>query len=70
MDLRNGQITIGELLSDPKVRKLVQQQFPGVFRHPMLQMAHQMPIYRAANMARRYVPQAKINQVLRMLEEL
>ncbi len=70
MNLRNGQITVGELLSNPAVRRLAQQEFPGIINHPMLHSAYNMPISQVMAMARGRVPQAKINRLLQTLESL
>lgn len=70
MNLRNGQITVGELLSNPAVRRLAQQEFPGIINHPMLHTAYNMPISRVIAMARGRVPQSKINRLLQTLETL
>lgn len=70
MDLRNGQITAGELMSNPKVRKILQQEFPWVLNHPMLHMVYTMPLNDAVRMARPYVPPAVIDRVLNMLKEI
>lgn len=70
MDLRNGQITAGELLSNPKVRMIMQQRFPWVLNHPMLQSVYPMSLNQAVDMAKQYVPPAVINQVLNMLKEI
>ena len=70
MDLRNGQIPVGELLSNPEVRKIAQQEFKGVLNHPMLQMFSHMPASSVVGIARGYVSQEKIDEVIRKLQEL
>lgn len=71
MDLRNNQITVGEVLSNPQARALMQRQFPALFRNQMmLRRAWNMPLGRALNMASRYVPQSVINQTLNQLRAL
>ncbi|MBE6907421.1 hypothetical protein [Marasmitruncus massiliensis] len=70
MNLRNGQITVGELLSNPAVRRLAQQEFPGIMNHPMLHSAYNMSISQVMTMARGRVPQVKINRLLQTLESL
>ncbi len=34
MDLRNGAISLGEIVRDPKARALVDREFPGILNHP------------------------------------
>ena len=36
MDLRKGQITIGELLADPVSRGVLERQFPHVVGRPIV----------------------------------
>ncbi len=59
MDLKNGRITIGELLSNPKVREYVK-----------LNMVRDMPLHQAVGYARGRVPQAKINEIINTLQNI
>ena len=36
MNLKNGQITVGEVLSNPNARALLQREYPALLNHPML----------------------------------
>jgi len=71
LNLRNNQITVGEVLNNPQARALMQRQFPVLFRNQtMLRRAWNMPLNQAMNMASRYVPQNVINQTLNQLRAL
>lgn len=70
MNLRNYQITVGEVLKNPSAKALVARSFPQALRHPMLGLAYSMPLKNVLNMARGSVPQSQINQLLSELEKL
>lgn len=71
MNLRNNQITVGEVLSNPRARAMMQRQFPILFRNQMmLRRAWNMPLSQAMNMASRYVSPSVINQTLDQLRAL
>ena len=44
MNLKNGQITVGEVLSNPNARALLQREYPALINHPMLGMARGMTL--------------------------
>ena len=68
MNLRNNQITVGEILANPQARTLLSLEFPMVRGSPMRARARNMPLQNVLFYARRYVPQQKINQVLAQLQ--
>lgn len=71
MDLQQYQITLGQVLSNPRAKQLLASQFPQMFNNPaLLRRAWNMPLYQVMQQARRFVPQQKIQQVLRQLEAL
>ncbi len=71
MDLRNGRILMGELWQNPKARAIIQEEFPQVTRNPMLlRMGLGMPLSRVLEHVRGRVPQAKVDQALRRLQQL
>lgn len=71
MNLRNNQITVGEVLQNPRAYMLMQRQFPQLFRSPMmLRRARNMTLQQAMNMASRYVPQSTIQQVVAQLQAI
>ena len=52
MNLKNGQITVGEVLSNPNARALLQREYPALLNHPMLGMARGMTLNQVLVMAR------------------
>lgn len=70
MDLKNNQITVRELLSNPQARRLLQSEFPMIVNSPLLQMAQNMTLQSVLYLAKGQIPQYKINQVLERLKEI
>ncbi len=70
MDLRNQQITMRELLANPGAKTLLQKQFPTVMSHPLAGAAQSLTLAQAVEFARVYVPQGKINELLRELQRI
>jgi len=70
LDLRNNQITVGELLRNSKSREILQREFPEIMRNPMIRMAGNMSLSRVLQYARGQVPQSKIDKVLVELQEV
>lgn len=68
MDLREGQITVREILQNPKARALLEREFPALMRSPMLHMASTMPLYVVMNNARRYLSPQKLQQLVSQLK--
>ena len=44
MNLKNYQITVGEVLQNPQAKAMLQKELPMVMRHPMLPMANAIPL--------------------------
>ncbi len=44
MNLRNYEITVGEVLQNPKAKALLTRELPMVMRHPMLPVARAIPL--------------------------
>ena len=47
MDLRNNQITVRELLADPKARQVLARQFPQVINRPIVAKSGSMTLDKA-----------------------
>lgn len=67
MNLRNGQITVRELLANPQVWMILQQEYPNLYRHPMIKMAQGMSLNQLLWMAKGKIPQNQINHILEEL---
>ncbi len=70
MNLKNNQITMRELLANPKARALLRREFPDVMNSPLLSFAENMTLQNVLEFARSYVPQHKVRSVMAQLKEL
>ncbi len=70
MNLRNYEITVGEVLQNPQARALLSRELPLVMRHPALNAARAVPLKDLLPVAGRYVPQRRIQSILKELEKL
>lgn len=70
MDLRNHQITIGELLAHPAARQVLARRFPQMLGRPIVAASAPMTLERAMKLASTYVPQRDIQEVLEELRRL
>ena len=70
MYLKNNQITVRELLSDPQARQLFQKEFPQWSHSPMLPMMQNMTLEGVLGLAKSHIPEQKINRILSELERL
>ena len=70
LDLRNNQITVGELLNNPKSRAVFQRRFGKLMRHPMVGAAHSLTLGQLSEMAAVYLPRKTIEETMKELKEL
>ena len=70
MDLRNEQITLGELWDDPRSRAVFQKRIPMIAKHPVKGAARTVTLRQLADFMSTWVPQAMINGVLQDLKKL
>lgn len=70
MNLKNYEITVGEILKNPKARALFQKEFPQLASHPMLPLAHKVPLREVISCSRGLVPKEKVNEILSKLERI
>ena len=66
MNLKNYQITVGEVLQNPQAKAMLQKELPMVMRHPMLPMANAIPLKDVGG----YVSQRKMQNILDQLSRL
>ena len=52
MDLRNNNITVGELLDNPKSRAVFQRRFGRYLKHPMVGAARSLSLAQLADQGR------------------
>ena len=70
MDLRNNNITVGELLDNPKSRAVFQRRFGRYLKHPMVGAARSLSLAQLAEMAAVYIPEKNIQETLQELQNL
>ena len=70
MDLKNYNITVGEVLKNPQAKAMLQKELPMIMRHPMLPMAHAIPLRDIINNAGGYVSPRKMQSMLENLSKI
>ena len=81
MNLRNYEITVGEVLQNPRAKALLTRELPMVMRHPMLPVARAIPLKDIINAraiplkdiinnAGRYISPQKMQSILSELEKI
>ena len=70
MDLRNQNITMGELLDNPRSRAVFQRRFGKLMQHPMVGAARTLTLRQLTEMAAVYLPPKVIQDTLRELQRL
>ncbi len=70
MDLRNEEITLGELWDDPKSRGVFQRRFPMIMKHPVHNRARSVTLGQLADFLGSWLPAALIRDVLSELKRL
>ena len=70
MDLRGKQISVGELLDDPRSKAVFQRRFGKFMKHPMVGAARSLSLAQLQEMAAVYIPSKTIQETLRELEQL
>lgn len=67
MNLRENQITVGELLENPAARAAVQRLYPGLLKNPMVARMRHLTLAQVLRLAAPHIPQ---NQLETLLEAL
>ncbi len=70
MNLRNNEITVGEIISNPAANALLTREFPDVMNPFMLQLARSMTLASVLELAKGRYPQEKIDGVLAQLQAI
>lgn len=70
MDLKQDQITVGELLSNQKAREVLNRRFPAVMRSHMVKMATGLKLSTVLDLAKGRVPAQDIQAARKELEQL
>ena len=70
MNLRNNQITLGELWDNPRSRGVFQKRIPILAKHPVKGAARTVTLEQLADFMSAWVPEAMINGVIQDLKKL
>jgi hypothetical protein len=70
VDLRNNEITIGEILTNPNAKAVLKKYLPDYSNPILLQMAKNMKLSEVLAMAQGRVEQSVIDQVLAELKAM
>ncbi|MDP4152296.1 MAG: hypothetical protein Q8865_02485 [Bacillota bacterium] len=70
MDLKNNQITIGEIASNPEAKNILEQEFSNIVNPMLMRMAWNMSLNDVLKFARGRVPQEKIDHTLEELKNV
>ena len=70
MDLRNNQITLGELWDNPRSRAVFQRKVPMLAKHPVKGAARTVTLEQLADFLDSWVPSKLIQGVIQDLPQL
>ena len=70
MELRNNQITLGELWDDPKSRSVFQKRIPMLAKHPVQGAARTVTLEQLRDFMSGWVPGVMVNGVIKDLQKL
>lgn len=70
MDLKQGKITVGELLDDPRSRSVLQKRFPAALRHPLTGASRTVTLDQLLSVASGWLPKRKLDDALEELRRI
>ena len=70
MDLKNGSITVNEILNYPGARALLHQEFPQLAGSPLLGLAGGMTYRQLMSMAKNALPPQQLDRLVKKIQEL
>lgn len=70
MDLKNNQITVREILANPKAKEIVIKEYPELLKNPMIGMFQNMTLESLIKYAKGIIPQNKIDQIMNQLKSI
>ncbi len=70
MDLRNNQITLGELWDNPRSRSVFQRRIPLLSKHPVKGAARTVTLEQLSAFLSSWVPESMIQGVIGELKKL
>lgn len=70
LNLKNGEITLGELWDDPKAREVFRRRFPMVMKHPVKNRGRTVTLGQLSDFMEGWLPAALVRDVVKELERL
>ena len=70
MDLKQNQITVKELLDNPKSRAVFERRFGKWMKHPLVSAAHSLSLAQLMDLAKVFIPQSIIRDTLEELKRI
>ena len=70
MDLRNNEITLGEIMQNKDASKLIQSEFGNMMKGPLYAMAKKMSLKKILAHADGKIAKEKIDELLLKLKEI
>ena len=70
MELKNYQITVAELLNNPKSRAVLQKRFGKWMKSPLVQAAGTLTLAQVLELTRAYVPKKDVEEALQELKKV
>ncbi len=70
MNLKNGNITLNELLNNDESKKILFEEFPRYKNHPMIYALGNVTLKQGLNMIGKNLPKQKIDNVLERLKKI
>ena len=70
VDLRNNQITVRELLSNPASKKVLARRFPRIINLPVVKASGNLTLARVMELGTKFVPQEQIQAAWQELKRL
>lgn len=68
MNLNNMNITVGQLLSNPKAKAIMAREFPTLINTPIVKLYSNKSLKQVLSLAKGKVPQDKIQRIIKELE--
>ena len=70
MDIRSGNITVGEIMRNPRGMALLRREFPKVINTPMFRLAQGMSLNAVVRHWGHHVGQNKVNALIAELKKI
>ncbi len=70
MDLRDNRITVGELLEDPRSKRVLTRRFSKAIHLPIVSNSGSISLQRAMKLVSAYIPQKEIEATVEELRRL